>query len=332
VNVNLLIDAIVRQTTVLVAQLATAAGARAPLAHTANQVFMDLVSAFKDQGLGNKVIADMFGLTLRTYHNKIARLAESNTERGRSLWEALLAYVEERGSISRADLLHRFRGDDDATVRGVLKDLVDSGVLYRTGRGDLTTYRVARPEDAPRAGGDAAERLASFVWIAVHRYGPMTRAELAEHVPAGDDALETALASLSRDQRISKDEHDGAARYSSSDCVIPLGAPAGWEAAVFDHYQAMVTAVCTKLRLGKTHAVPGEWVGGSTYSFDIADDNPLHDEALGFLQATRERAMSLRKRVESLGTAGSGRNGSSKRVILYVGQTVIGPEAEGDDE
>jgi hypothetical protein len=43
VNVNLLIDAIVRQTTVLIAQLATAAGVRAPLAHTANQVFVDLV-------------------------------------------------------------------------------------------------------------------------------------------------------------------------------------------------------------------------------------------------------------------------------------------------
>ena len=40
--------------------LATAAGSRAPLAHTANQVFMDLVSELKDQGLGNKVIADMF--------------------------------------------------------------------------------------------------------------------------------------------------------------------------------------------------------------------------------------------------------------------------------
>jgi len=43
VNVNLLIDALVRQTTVLVAQLATAAGSRAQLAHTANQVFLDLV-------------------------------------------------------------------------------------------------------------------------------------------------------------------------------------------------------------------------------------------------------------------------------------------------
>ena len=38
-NVNLLIDALVRQTTVLIAQLATIAGIRAPLAHVADQVF-----------------------------------------------------------------------------------------------------------------------------------------------------------------------------------------------------------------------------------------------------------------------------------------------------
>ena len=38
-NVQLLIDSIVRQTTVLVAQLATAGGVRAPLASVANQVF-----------------------------------------------------------------------------------------------------------------------------------------------------------------------------------------------------------------------------------------------------------------------------------------------------
>jgi hypothetical protein len=42
-NVNVLIDSIVRQTTVLIAQLATTAGVRAPLAHLADQVFVELV-------------------------------------------------------------------------------------------------------------------------------------------------------------------------------------------------------------------------------------------------------------------------------------------------
>ncbi len=49
------------QTIVLIAQLATLGGGRVQLAYTANQVFLDLVGALKEQGLGNKVIADMFG-------------------------------------------------------------------------------------------------------------------------------------------------------------------------------------------------------------------------------------------------------------------------------
>src|SRR5262252_5045970 len=116
----------VRQTTVLIAQMATTAGARAALAHTANSVFLDLVHELKNQGLGSKVISDMFGLTLRAYHAKVARLSESGTERGRSLWEALLAYVQQHGSVTRLAILERFSGDEEVVVRGVLRDLVES--------------------------------------------------------------------------------------------------------------------------------------------------------------------------------------------------------------
>jgi len=330
VNVNLLIDAIVRQTTVLIAQLATAAGARAPLSHTANQVFVDLVRELKEQGLGNKVIADMFGLTLRTYHNKMARLSESSTERGRSLWEALLSHVEKNGPIGRNELFRRFAADDEAVVRGVLKDLVDNGMLFRTGRGDLTTYQAASAADAARGEDDGA-RVATFAWIAIYRYGPVSRSELAEHVPAGADDLDLALSRLVREGRVTSERRGERIVYSSAECVIPFGAPEGWEAAVFDHFQAMVTAICTKLRLGKTHAVPSDWVGGSTYSFEVWDGHPLHDEAVGFLRATRERAMDLRRRIEASSTPPAPAE-ETKRVIAYVGQNVVGPEIEGEDE
>src|SRR5262249_25941605 len=160
-------------------------------------------------------------------------------------------------------------------------------------------YRAATPEDTARADGAADQRIASFAWVAIHRYGPITRSALTEHVPVGDDALDAALSRLVRDKRVtSKDEGDRVL-YSSAECVIPLGDASGWEAAVFDHYQAMVTAICTKLRLGKTHAAAGEWVGGSTYGFDVWDGHPHHAEVVGFLQATRERAVALRKRVEA---------------------------------
>jgi hypothetical protein len=41
-HVKLVFDAIVRQTTVLIAQLATSAGIRAPLAHIAGETFLSL--------------------------------------------------------------------------------------------------------------------------------------------------------------------------------------------------------------------------------------------------------------------------------------------------
>jgi hypothetical protein len=331
VNVNLLIDAMVRQTTVLIAQLATTAGARAPLAHTANGVFLDLVRELKQQGLGSKVISDMFGLTLRAYHAKVARLSESGTDRGRSLWEALFAFVQEKGPVSRRAILARFSGDEETVIRGVLRDLVESGLVFRSGRGDWTTFRAATEEDAKEAGDDA-ERLAHVVWIVVYRYGPLGRAEIAERIPMDATALGNVLSSLVADGRIAVEQQGSKTSYSTDGCVVPLGSAVGWEAAVFDHYQALVTALCTKLRLGRARAVVGDWVGGSTYSANVWDGHPLEGEVLGLLQRTRDQASDLRARVETYNAAHPAPEEGDKRVIFYVGQTVLGLEEGGDDE
>ena len=323
-NVTALIDAIVRQNTVLLAQLATTAGLRAPLAHLANQVFLDLVKELKSQGLGNKVIADMFGLALRTYHDRLRRLAESQTDGGQSLWEALNQYIQGRGTVLRADVLKRFHYDDEATVRGVLKDLVASGLVFQSGRGDGTTYRAASDEDVALATKSSqGEGLANLVWVAVNRFGPTTHAEL-EHVLALDaEPLQTALDSLLADGRVSALEQDGQRRYRCQNCVIPLGAASGWEAAVFDHYQAMVTALCTKLRRGGAPSSGRDWVGGSTYGFDVWLGHPHRDEVLGTLGRLRETLSELRAKVETY-NADHPPPEAAERVISYLGQTVLG--------
>ena len=82
-NTGLLIEALVRQTMVLIATLAATTGERSPLSRVADQVFANLVAELKAQGVGNKLIADMFGMALRTYHYRMARVAESATDRGR---------------------------------------------------------------------------------------------------------------------------------------------------------------------------------------------------------------------------------------------------------
>ena len=326
-DVGALIDAIVRQTTVLLAQLATASGNRPQLAHTANQVFLDLVDGLKEQGLTSKVIADMFGLAVRTYHAKLQRLSESRTVRGRSLWEALLEYIETKGPVLRNDVLARFSYDDPLTVRGVLKDLVESGVVYQTGRGDHVQYRAADGTDC--AGADVAEdTVTNLVWIAVQRLGPASREDIAGALSLDGERLERALARLLADGRIRTADNDG--RLVSDGCILPLGETMGWEAAVFDHYQAMVSALCTKLRMGTRRASLSDLVGGSTFSYRIWRGHPHYKEATGFLTEFRTRGAQLRQKIADYNDGHPMPEDETARVLSYAGQTVIGLENLGE--
>jgi predicted transcriptional regulator len=195
-NPHLLIDAIVRQTTVLIAQLATTAGVRAPLAHVAADVFGSLVAELKQQGLGSKVIADMFGLALRTYHNRIRRYAESATDRGISLWEAVLVFVRGRELVTRAEVLRRFHADDESTVRAVLKDLVDSGLLFRSGRAERTTFRAAKAEDVATSAYASDGAMVPFIWVLLHQRGAMAEEEIAKELGLKADVVSEALKTL----------------------------------------------------------------------------------------------------------------------------------------
>ena len=330
-NVNLLIDNIVRQTTVLVAQLATAAGGRAPLAHVAGQVFVELVRELKAQGLGNKVIADMFGLTLRTYHDRVRRASESVTDRGSSLWEAVLRYARQRQMLSRAELLQRFRADDEASVRGVLSDLVDSGLLFKSGRADHTTYRAASDAEASAVlASDPDASAAGMVWVLLHQAGPRSGEELAGELNLSADSVERALALLLAQGRCREQE----GRYRADQCVILYGDEIGWEAALFDHFQALVTAIGSKVTQGKNRALRDETTGGSTYHFDLYRGHAKEQEVLELLSSVRQRASALRAEVDAAtGDAAEASAAQAYRVVFYVGQNAVGLEAlQGEQE
>ena len=66
-----LIHAVVQETMILVAHLATAGGVRAPVARIANQVFAELAEQLSAQSVTKTVIADMFGMALSTYHRRV---------------------------------------------------------------------------------------------------------------------------------------------------------------------------------------------------------------------------------------------------------------------
>lgn len=337
-DVGTLIDAIVRQTTVLIAQLATAGGERTPLSHTANQVFLDLSRELREQGLGSKVVADMFGMALRTYQTKVRRLSESRTERGRSLWEAVLDHIQQHACdtpISRSTLLQRFRHDDPIALRSVLRDQVESGLVSRTGRGDATRYQLATPP-APGEGPQTGDGLDPMVWMMVHRLGPASASQLVETLSAPADQVAASLQRLLQDGRIrSADDRESA--YVSDGCVLPLRSEAGWEAALFDHFQAMVAAMCHKLELGQRGARPTDLIGGSTFSFRVWPAHPYYEEATRFLQEFRAAGTALRKKIAAYNETHTMPEAHGTQVVIYAGQNTLGAddsqtEAEEDHE
>jgi hypothetical protein len=323
-NTKVLIDAFVRQTTVLVAQVATSSGMRTPLSHVANQVFLDLTQALEEQGLGRKVVADMFGLALRSYQQKVDRLTESASTGGITLWEAIHRFIAERDVVGRAELLRRFAKDDAASVASILLDLVESGLVYKTGRGDQAVYRITPEADLMHAlERDQQPTIEACVWTVIYRQGPLTRDQVLSALPVQPAQLEAALVTLLADARIERSE-DGA--YSSTRMLLPLDVAAGWEAGLLDHYHAVVGAILAKLRNGQTRALPDDELGGSTFSFDVWPGHPHEAAARALLKKQRDALAALWNEVVEHNKAGKPK--SYTRVTFYCGQRLA---EEGPD-
>ncbi|HEV8547610.1 MAG TPA: hypothetical protein VGQ57_01260 [Polyangiaceae bacterium] len=328
-TVELLIQAIVRQTTILIAQLATAGGTRAPLASVAHQVFLDLVRELERQGVSRKVSADMFGLGLRTYQRKIQRFTESATDKGRSLWVAVLDHIGEKAQVTRAELLVHFAGDDDGQVRAVLHDLCESGLVTVSGTGGGITYSVTPEEELARLRQTQKnEGLDELIWALIYREGPVSLAELSSQA-IDPQELSAAVLRLVDTGRVVLSGADGL--YRAKTLVVPLGSVVGWEAAVFDHFRALVNTVTGRLGLDRSSATLADRIGGSTYTFDVWSGHPHAEEAYETLKALRQRLGDLRAKVEAYNLDHAVPEDYTQ-VVLYLGQCLIKQGGDGSHD
>jgi DNA-binding MarR family transcriptional regulator len=319
-NAHILIDAVVQQTVVFIAQLATAGGVRAPLVRVADRIFLDLSTELHRQGVSKKVIADMFGMALRTYHRKVQAVRQSQTEKGRSVWDAVFEYIRENEPVAGAEIHDRFHHDDIEVVSGVLNDLVNSALVYRAGRGDTALYRAAAEGDLANVRQPGIDAWDWLVWLAVYRNGPATQADIERYARVPSDVCTAALERLEADGRVVANS-DGAERtYTSERIEVPLGQTRGWEAAVLDHFQALVTAVTIKLSGGATEE-DAQVVGGSTWSLDVGPGHPLRNEARETLARVRREVEALRNRIDEH-NASTDRSEPRERVVFYAGQYV----------
>jgi len=329
VNSQLLITTIVQQTMVFIAQLATAGGVRAPLVRVADDLFLGLTRELAAQGLTKKVIADMFGMGLRTYHRRVQALEQSKSFDGKTVWEAVLSFVQEHEPVTTASILSRFAHDDAEIVSGVLNDLVQSGLAYRSGRAQHAVYRFAREADfLDPEGREQANRY--VVWLTVYRQGPISAEQIGAQSHLRAESVQRALDELLAEGKLTRD----AQQYRSDHFEVPCGQSKGWEAAVLDHYQALVSAVSLKLRVGSQASGAGDTVGGSTWSLDVWPGHPLEAEAKSTLKRLRAEVESLRTRVDSWNAANPAAR-ALEQVVIYLGQYVrssVSAESEACDD
>lgn len=332
-DTRILIDSIVRQTTLLIAQLATSTGIRAPLSHIADQVFLDLAREIEQQGVSRKVAADMFGLALRSYQRKVGRLHESATVAEQTLWQAVLEFVKARGSTTRLQVFAAFSRDDPHDVGAVLNDLVASGLLYCTGRGSHAAYGLASAADQQALLDEqASETLLHLVWLAIAAPGGLSRGQLFTRFASQAAVLDEVLAQLVRDGRASVQEIEGERRYTTSNVLIHEGSEAGWETAVLDHFGAVCTALANKVRTGGASSANGALVGGTTLSFDLRAGHPFEQQVKGLLARVRGESLELWREVSAHNAREPVPEEERERVVFYVGQNYIPSDVASEDQ
>lgn len=326
VDVKLLIDCIMRQTTVMIAQLSATAGIRAPLAHLADEVFLNLSRELEGQGLSRKVVADMFGMALRSYQRRVQRLSESASDAGKTLWQSMLEYLQKEQRVTRREIMSAFPHDDPEAIAAVLNDLVQSGLASRAGSGAAALYAVTAEEERKVLARESElETAAALVWLDLCRHPGSRPEDSAARLGLNEDVVATALSELTDQGRITIDA-DG--RRIADPIVIPVGSEAGWEAAVFDHFQAVASAITTKLRQGQTRSARADTTGGGTLSFEICDGHPLAGRVLGLLERTRAELGELWQELEDHNAAHPISERDVRRVMFYFGQFLKTSEDE----
>lgn len=322
-DIRLLTDTIVRQTTVLLAQVATAAGIRAPLAHVANQVFLDLARELEGHGVRRTVVADMFGLALRSYEMKMRRL-EASTEVQRSAWRAVYAKLEQQ-SRTRMQLTKELPNVAARDLSAILNDLVDSGLVYRSGAGGRAVYGVTTDADWSRREADEeVQTLANLIWLTLATQGEHSSEALQAKFRASAGAFAAATDELVTSKRVLVREESGRAVYEVQSFHIPVGAEHGWEAAVCDHFGAVATAIASKLASPQARA--SDSIGGSTLRFSVYPGHPLETEVKSLLPRIRGEVEDLWQRVHAHNQTVAPPEDAEK-VTFYYGQSVAQSES-----
>jgi hypothetical protein len=205
----------------------------------------------------------------------------------------------------------------------VLNDLVSSGLVHKAGSGDGAQLSLARERDLATAVDEKRrESLVPIVWAMVCRSGGTSRATLGEQLKVEASALDDALEKLIAEGRVTRAGAGETASYSAATLLVPVDAEHGWEAAVFDHFQAVVRAIGTKVRRGLARSTGTDVNGGATLTFAVHEEHPDKEEVLGLLRRVRADVNELWNRVHRYNQQHPIAEGAATEVSFYFGQCV----------
>ncbi|QQR90458.1 MAG: hypothetical protein IPJ88_01550 [Myxococcales bacterium] len=293
-ELNLLVDGLVKQAMVLIAKVATTGGSRSPLAHLATQVFSELAEELRSKGLGHKVIADMFGISLRAYHAKPRRIRENPPARQANLWNEIVSFLENRPSAGRAEIIKQYPRTDPDLIVGLLNDMVESGWAFRSGDGRNARYRLVRADDIDEGGTEA---IAAMLRVLIHNRTQLSFDEAQQELPSlCSEKIRDALNHLEEEAQIVRKVIAGKEIYESPLLLLPVGQASGWAAAMVDHFQAVSNTISASAQRRKGHELAPHCFG-STYHFDLQKDHPLYEEVYEHLCRFREATSELRAQV-----------------------------------
>jgi hypothetical protein len=191
--------------------------------------------------------------------------------------------------------------------------------LYRAATDDeLQTFQQVRSH----------EGLDELVWALIYRQGPSTTDKLAAITHLEDAELESILTRLVDSGRAERVSEGKTPSYKAGSLFVPVGATAGWEAAIFDHFQAMVKTICCRLRQDRATSSAGDEVGGSTFTIDVWPGHPQEEQVRSTLARLRSMLIELRHSTDEYNAA-HGIPERHEQVVLYVGQCLV---PQGDDD
>jgi hypothetical protein len=157
----------------------------------------------------------------------------------------------------------------------------------------------------------------------VYRSGSIQREALRRQLSVDAEALDDALATLEAQGLVERSGEGEFATYRASTFLVPVGAEHGWEAAVFDHYQAVARAIANKVTRGRPHSAQDDIVGGATLTFDLGPDHPCRDQVLGLLKHVRAEVNDLWNKVQDHNAENPIPEEARTEVSFYFGQSTV---------